>query len=320
MKNKYNFLMLICVAFISSNGIYANNMQPVDLGEYYNGDGFSYAENPKDENFDGDGYSYPAEELLSNSNGFVAEKVVFIIPSVADGDKNFYTPDGKEIKINAKADRLFILASSINGNSSIEAEIKTTKQKYKIHFNVTDWARPPAFGEKVFAIFSGRHNSSGGDSNKPRIFFYRVFLKLPLKDEKIEWVKFMKQPKARIFALTSALTEDYSMLAKGKEEPDDPDYFSFYPNSKEENYFLYSKGNSKIIGAGTRYLHGKGEGIIYKFKFDAGELLKINIHAQGAPEISYSNEGSNYIKRNLTFIGNKAQTEIIVGNSGKLFL
>ncbi|MCK5853438.1 beta-galactosidase, partial [bacterium] len=320
MKNKINFLIIICIAFISASGIYAKNMNPVDLSKYYTGDGFSFANNTKDENFDGGGYSYPAEEFSQDPKPFGIEKAVFIIPSVADGDKNFYIPDGKEIKINAKADRLFILASSVNGDSFIEAEIKTTKRKYKIHLNVTDWARPPAFSEKIFTLFSGRHNSSGGDSHKPGIFFYRVFLKPPLKGEKIEWIKFIKQSKARIFALTSAFTEDYSMLAKGKKSPNDPDYFSFYPNSKEENYFLYSKGNSEITGAGTRYLHGDGEGIIYKFNFDAGKLLKIDIHAEGAIEMSYSNDGSNYIKRALNFIDNISQTEITVDDSGKLLL
>ena len=320
MKNKFNFLIIICIAFISASGIYAENMKPVDLSKYYNGDGFSYANNPKDENFDGGGYSYPAEEFSREQKPFGIEEVVFKLPSVTDGEKNFYMPDEKEIKINAKADRLFILASSVSGDSFIEAEIKTTKRSYKIHFNVTDWARPPAFSEKIFTIFSGRHNSSGGDSHKPRIFFYRVFLKPPLKDEKIEWVKFMKQPKARIFALTAAFTEDYSMLAKNKKSPNDPNYFSFYPNSNEENYFLHSKGNSKITGAGTRYLYGDGGGVIYKFNFNAGERLKIKIHAEGAIEMSYSNNGSNYTDKVLNFIDNKAQTEITVDNSGKLFL
>ncbi len=320
MKNKLKFLIIICIAFISVNGLYAKNMKPVDLSGYYNGDGFSFSNNQKDGNFDGLGYSYPAEEFPKSTNSFGIEKVAFVLPSVADGKNNFYVPDGKRIEINAKADRLFILASSIGGNSFIEAEIKTTKRKYKIRFNITDWAESPAFGEKLFAMFSCRHKLEGGDSLKVKMFFYTVFLKPLIKDEKIEWIKFIKQSNSRIFALTTAFTEKKIMLSKGKNKPKDPNYFSFYPNSKEENYFLYSKGGSDIIGTDTRCIYKNSEGVIYKLAFHNSGQLIIKIQGEGGLIMSSSNDGSNYTDRVLNFADDYAQTEVTVDNSCKLFL
>ena len=186
-------------------------MNTVDLSKCYNANGFSFASNPAEGNFDGLGYSYPAEEFPKTTNSFGIENVIFKLPSVTNGEKNFYIPDGKKIEINAKADRLFILASSIGGNSFIEAEIKTTKRKYKIRFNITDWAELPAFGEDIFATFSCRHNPKAGDSLKVKIFFYTVFLKPLIKNEKIKWIKFNKQSNSRIFALTTAFTENKLM-------------------------------------------------------------------------------------------------------------
>jgi len=295
-------------------------MNTIDLNNCYNGDGFSFASNPNDGDFDDLGYSYPAENFPKATNSFGIENVIFILPSAANGKNNFYIPDGKKIEINAKADRLFILASSIGGNSFIEAEVKTTKRKYKIRFNITDWANLPAFGEKVFAVFPCRHKPKGGDSLKIKIFFYTVYLKPIIKGEKIKWIKFNKQSNSRIFALTTAFTENKIMLPNGKSKPEDPDYFSFSPNSKEENYFLYSKGDSGIIGTATRCLYKNGEGVKYKLNFDSSGQLMIKVQGEGSIIMSYSNDGSNYTDKILEPIDDNLQAEVSINENCKLFL
>jgi hypothetical protein len=150
---------------------------PVDLGDAYNGDGFSYDSNPGDGNLDGGHYTLPAEWFQGNRL-VRFWGVQFQTPNTADGQNNEVVWNGQSIPLSAVTGHaLGMLVTATNGNQTANLTLGYTDgSTQQVSVPVNDWCKATnaLYSADIPVIHFGERHSSGDTGPACGIFYVQV--------------------------------------------------------------------------------------------------------------------------------------------------
>jgi alpha-mannosidase len=180
----------------------AAEFKPVDLSPFFNQDAVSSNKHRKDAALREMGWAYPAEEFPAPGEQEIGG-VPFIIPSVADGQKNAICCEGQEVPLPAgRFATLCVLGACHNGSFNESAVlIFSDGSRQMVQLGLSDWCHSPAFGEAPGLAFTHRHRGGGDDVPPPNIRLQKIALP---QGKELKAIVLPTRKEMHVFALTLA--------------------------------------------------------------------------------------------------------------------
>jgi alpha-L-fucosidase 2 len=119
--------------------------------------------------FDGSGYSYPAEEMPPPGL-FVSGHVTWTFPRYLDGPDNLVAAGQTATVPSGKYGSLHVLGAAVRGPAEAPVTLRYSDGSTAlVTLRLSDWGRPPGFGERIAVQTTHRHSATGDDPLRVRI-------------------------------------------------------------------------------------------------------------------------------------------------------
>lgn len=175
----------------------------VDLDKYFNTDGISTLDNPKDGEFDGVGWAYDGNGI---PDVIKVDKISFKIGSKEKGNKNVVGCKGQEIMLaKAKNKAIYLLGAAHEGDQSGKFVINYVDgAKEEKTINMTDWCSSPNSEETVaismdHRISNGKREREGKCGPGVSIKMYSISLDI---SKSVKSITLPSQENMKLFAIT----------------------------------------------------------------------------------------------------------------------